>query len=73
MWKGKITQELRDLYAAYYEKFDGWEPDEYEDLADSIKSMDYDTYVGYIKECLRTGKSMTHVMIPDYGNDDDDY
>ena len=61
MWKGKVTEELKELYIKYAELFDGMYPDEYDDIA--YYAMDYDEFVGYIKECIKQKKEMDEIVI----------
>lgn len=61
MWKGKVTEELKELYIKYAELFDGMYPDEYDDIA--YYAMDYDEFVGYIKECIEKKKTMFTLLI----------
>lgn len=51
MWKGKMTDELVDLFRQYNEEIGEGDPDEYEELC--YDAMTYDEFVGYIKEALR--------------------
>lgn len=51
MWKGKVTDELKELAQKYASKNSGYFPDEYEELC--YDAMTYDEFVGYIKEALR--------------------
>ena len=48
------------MYDQYEAQHDGAYPDEYAEILYS--AMDYDEFVGYIKECLRTGKSIPDVV-----------
>lgn len=60
MWNGKITSELKELARQYMDRFDDMGPDEYDEL--NYDAMTYERFVGYIKECLRTGKEMPDVV-----------
>ena len=60
MWEGKFTEELLELYKKYAVEHYGAEPDEYDEL--NCNEMSYDEFVGYIKECLATGKEMPEVV-----------
>lgn len=60
MWEGKWTDELSRLYDQYEAQHDGAYPDEYAEILYS--AMSYEEFVGYIKECLRTGKSIPDVV-----------
>lgn len=51
VWKGKITEELRELYRRYMDENAGFEPDGYDELNYDV--MTYEDFVGYIKEALR--------------------
>jgi hypothetical protein len=61
MWKGKVTEELKELYIKYAELFGGMYPDEFDDIA--YYAMDYDEFVGYIKECIKQKKEMDEIVI----------
>lgn len=60
MWKGKITAELRELDRQYKEMFHGAWCDGYDEL--NYDAMTYDEFVGFIRECLATGKEMPSVV-----------
>ena len=60
MWTGEVTQELKDLCMQYAAEHHGAEPDMYDELM--CDEMTYDEFVGYIKECLATGKEMPDVV-----------
>ena len=60
MWKGKVTEELIDLYKQYHELFPDGYPDEYEEI--EYQGMTYDEYVGYIKECIKQKKEMESIV-----------
>lgn len=60
MWEGRWTDELRRLYSQYKAQHPGTEPDDYEEIA--YYAMNYEEYVGYIRECLRTGKEIPDVV-----------
>ena len=60
MWEGKWTDELSKLFKQYKNQHDGAEPDDYAEILYS--AMSYEEFVGYIKECLRTGKSIPDVV-----------
>ena len=57
MWEGKYTEEMDKLFTEYIKMFGG-DPDGYEGIA--YHAMDYDEFMGYIKECLEK-----HLEIPD--------
>lgn len=59
MWEGKITEELRELYKRYDEKFGGG-PDEYDELC--YEAMTYEEFVGYIREALKKGVELPDVV-----------
>ncbi len=59
MWEGLVTEELKELYRLYDDKF-GCDPDTYAEIY--YDDMSYDEFVGYIKECLETGKSIPNVV-----------
>ena len=60
MWNGKITDELKMLACQYAEKHYGVSPSSYDEL--NYDAMSYEDFVGYIKECLATGKEMPEVV-----------
>lgn len=60
MWTGVVTDELRSLAKQYREKFNGAWVDGYDEL--NYDAMSYEDFVGYIKECLATGKEMPEVV-----------
>ena len=60
MWDGQWTDELSRLYDQYDAQHDGVDPDDYAEILYS--AMSYEEFVGYIKECLRTGKSIPDVV-----------
>lgn len=60
MWNGKVTKELIQLFDEYLERFQGCDPDEYDDLC--YDAMTYEQFVGFIKESLRTGKELPDVV-----------
>lgn len=59
MWEGKVTEELRELFQQYVDKF-GPEPDEYEELC--YHAMTYDEFVGYIREALRQNRDIVEII-----------
>lgn len=59
MWEQEFTEELEELYEQYIDRF-GPAPDEYIELC--YNAMTYDEFVGYIKECLKTGEEMPEVV-----------
>ncbi len=59
MWEGLVTEELKELFRLYDDKF-GCDPDEYAEIY--YDGMSYDEFVGYIKECLSTGKEIPDVV-----------
>ena len=59
MWTGEFTPELEELYRQYIALHDV-PPDSYDELM--CDEMTYDEFVGYIKECLATGKEMPRVV-----------
>lgn len=60
MWNGEVTDELRTLAHQYEEMFDGEWADGYDEL--NYDAMTYEEFVGFIKECLATGKEMPEVV-----------
>ena len=64
MWTGEFTPELEELYRQYAAAHYGAEPDGYDELCDALirGAIPYDEFVGYIKECLATGKEMPDVV-----------
>ncbi len=60
MWTGEMTEEMETLFRQYREKFSVGDPDEYDEL--NYNAMTYDQFVGFIKECLATGKEMPDVV-----------
>jgi len=60
MWTGPVTEELKELYLAYKDKFDGEWPDGYDDV--HYEGMTYDEFVGYIKKSLETGLPLEEVV-----------
>ena len=60
MWEGKWTDELSRLYDQYKDQHPNSYPDEYAEILYS--AMTYEEFVGYIRECLRTGKSIPDVV-----------
>ena len=60
MWEGKWTEELSQLYDQYNAQHPGVEPEDYEEILYS--AMTYEEFVGYIRECLRTGKEIPDVV-----------
>lgn len=64
MWEGKWTEELSQLYDQYNAQHPGVEPCLYPDSYAEIlySAMTYEEFVGYIRECLRTGKEIPDVV-----------
>ena len=62
-WKGKVTEELKELYKQYAELFRGKYPDEYAEL-DGCYDISYEEFIGYIKESLKQKNSLPDVMFP---------
>ena len=62
MWEDKFTEELEELYRQYNEIFPDSYPDEYDDI--ECDTMDYDEFVGYIKECIKQKKEMPDIVCP---------
>ena len=60
MWNGAVTEELKTLAHQYEEKFHGAWADGYDEL--NYDAMSYDEFVGFIKECLASGKEMPEVV-----------
>ena len=60
MWESEFTEELLDLYKKYAAEHYGVEPDGYDELC--CNAMTYEEFVGFIKECLATGKEMPEVV-----------
>ena len=60
MWNGKWTEELDKLYDKYMERFGGALPDGYDEL--NYDAMSYENFVGYMKECIETGREMPEVV-----------
>lgn len=60
MWTGLVTHELKSLAEQYRKKFNGAWVDGYDEIC--YDSMTCDEFVGYIKECLATGKEMPEVV-----------
>lgn len=60
MWNGEFTEELEALYKKYAAEHYGVEPDGYDEL--NCNAMTYDELVGFIIECLTTGKEMPEVV-----------
>lgn len=48
-WHGKVTEELRELYDEYYDKFDDF-PDTYAGIL--YDCMTYEEFIAYIRECI---------------------
>ncbi len=60
MWEGLATEELDILFHQYAEQHNGVEPDDYEDI--DYDDITYDEFVGFIRECLETGKEIPEVV-----------
>lgn len=60
MWEKELTEELNALMDQYAKAHHGVEPDGYDEL--NCNEMTYEEFVGYIKECLATGKEMPEVV-----------
>lgn len=60
MWTGKWTNELDALYDKYFEMFDGYYPDDYDEIL--YDAMTYEEFVGYIKQCLKSKKGMPRIV-----------
>lgn len=63
MWNGKVTDELKKLFAQYLKEF-GEEPDEYDELC--YEAMTYEEFVGFIKEALDRHCCIVDVVWKDY-------
>ncbi len=61
-WKGKVTEELKELYIKYAELFDGMSPGGYAELDGCYDNISYEEFVGYIKECIKQKEEMPDVM-----------
>lgn len=61
MYYGKMTDELRALYAEYEKKW-GHDPDGYDNV--EYDNSNYSEYVYYIKWALRVGKELTDLYPP---------
>lgn len=55
-----MTEELERLFEEYAAQHHGVEPDGYDELC--CDAMDYEEFIGFIKEALRTGKEMPDVV-----------
>lgn len=60
MREWEMTPELLELWKEYAAAHHGVEPDGYDELY--CDAMTYDELVGFIKECLATGKEMPDVV-----------
>ncbi|MDE6588938.1 MAG: hypothetical protein K2K53_01050 [Oscillospiraceae bacterium] len=60
MWNGVVTESLLYLYKEYAANHHGVEPDGYDEL--NYAAMTYNEFVGFIKECLATGREMPDVV-----------
>ena len=60
MWRGLVSDELNELFQLYSDRFDGTEPDEYEDV--NYEDMDHDEFINYIRISLETGKELPEVI-----------
>ena len=60
MWNGLVSDELNELFQLYSDRFDGTEPDEYEDV--NYEDMDHDEFINYIRISLETGKELPEVI-----------
>lgn len=60
MWKGPMTEELKQLFLQYAEQHRSAEPDEYEGI--DYDDISYDEFVGYIRKCLETGLEIPYVI-----------
>ncbi len=60
MWQGKITDELKELFRQYHEKFGIGYPDEYDELC--YEAMSYEQFVGFIREALEKNKELPEIV-----------
>lgn len=60
MWKGKMTEELEDLFVQYMDEHNGMPPDGYVELC--YNAMTYDEFVGYIKDALQRHCSIVKII-----------
>ena len=60
MWNGLVSDELNEFFQLYSDRFDGTEPDEYEDV--NYEDMDHDEFIHYIRISLETGKELPDVI-----------
>lgn len=58
-WEGKVTEELRELYQKYFDKFECF-PDTYAGIYYS--AMTYEEFVGYIRESLDKNLEIPYVV-----------
>lgn len=62
MYYGKMTDELKQLYSLYEEKF-GYTPDGSEQV--EYSDIDYDDYVNDIKRSIDTGVHIADLTYPE--------
>ena len=60
MWKGKITEELRQLAHQYMDENHGVGPDSYDEL--NYDAMTYEELVGFIRSALERGVELPDVV-----------
>lgn len=60
MWEGLVTEDLDILFRQYADQHNGVEPDDYEDI--EYDDITYDEFVGFIHECLKSGKEIPEVV-----------
>ena len=63
MYRGKMTDELWELYEEYKAKF-GYSPGG--ELSVVYNEATYDEYVRDIKDCIRTGIGITQMRVINY-------
>lgn len=60
MWKGKITEELKEVAAEYAKKHNGMYPHEYDDIC--YDEMPYEYFLAKIKEANKKNCSIVDLM-----------
>ena len=60
MWKGKITEELKEVAAEYAKKHNGMYPDEYVEIC--YDEMPYEYYLAKIKKANKKNCSIVDLM-----------
>ena len=63
MWKGIVTDELRELAKEYHRRFNGAFVDGYDDF--NFNAMTYEEFISLIKEALKK-----NVEIPELFDDE---